>query len=120
MAATDPRLSFLGAESRPGFVVRLVRIGPDDIRPCRSGEWAEALVVVEAGTIELQVASGRRARFGDGALLYLTGLGLTGVRNVGPRSAVLSVVARDRRGTTREPRAAPAAHGPPASPRRRA
>jgi hypothetical protein len=94
MAAPGPRLSFLEARPRPGFAVRLVRIEPGERRPYRPDEWADALILVEAGAIELDTTIRTRVRFCAGAVLRLAGLPVTAVRNRGPQPAILSAVRR--------------------------
>ena len=63
MDGDSERLSFIGRELPQGFVARRVAIGPGCERPYESTEWSDALVVVEAGDLELECIGGTRARF---------------------------------------------------------
>jgi hypothetical protein len=57
-------------------------------------EWADALVLVHRGTVELVGVSGERRRFGPGAMLWLDGVPLQQIGNGGPEPAVLIAIAR--------------------------
>jgi hypothetical protein len=81
----------------PAFRVRTVTVDPD--RPFREVEWADALVLVERGEIELEGVSGARWRFRRGDVLWLSGLPLRALRSSGREPAVL--VAVSRRGAQR-------------------
>jgi hypothetical protein len=96
--ALDPvRLSFLGRRLPPGFVLRVVVIGPGDMRAYEAREWRAALVVVEWGEIVLEPREGDAYRFERGDVLWLQGLALRGLRNPGSEPAVLAAVARRAR-----------------------
>ena len=57
-----------------------------------SPEWANALVVVAHGAIELETAGGESLRLCRGAVLSFRGLRLRSVRNPAPTPAVLVAV----------------------------
>jgi hypothetical protein len=73
-------------------------------RPSGDAEWRDALVIVERGDVELECAAGGRRRFSGGAVLWLEGIDLRMLHNVGDEPAVLLAVSRRR---DEEP------HGPP-------
>jgi hypothetical protein len=60
----EARLSFLGRRVRPPFEVRWISVEPGAERTCDGAEWLGALVVVELGSIEVEVraASGAASR----------------------------------------------------------
>jgi len=88
------RLSFLDGPLPPRFRLRAVTIEPGGTRPYRADEWDDALVVVEAGEIELRCEAGGRRRFGAGAIMWLQGMGLAAMHNPGDVPTVLSAVSR--------------------------
>ena len=94
-------VSLLGCAAPPGMDVRLVSIPREGRLTYEPSQWAGALVIVEAGEIELECRNGAGACFGAGSVLFLEGLGLSAVRNAGDEPALLSAVARTRclRGT---------------------
>ena len=97
MAVGDhERVSFLGRPLPAGFVARSMLIGVGGQVPFDGSEWADALVIVEVGQVELEGVDGSRARFASGAVLYLDRLPLRLLRNPGPTVAVLVGVSRRR------------------------
>ena len=88
------RLSIAGRALPPAFVRREVTLAPGAERAYDAREWADALVVVERGEIELECHAGHLARFRHGDILWLTGLPLRVLRNNGAEPAVLVAVAR--------------------------
>jgi hypothetical protein len=93
--ALDPDwLSFLGRPLAPGFVLRVVVVGPGGWRPYDESEWRHALVVVEWGEIVLEPLAGSSYRFGRGDVLWMWGLALRALRNPGSEPAVLVAVGR--------------------------
>jgi hypothetical protein len=92
----DERVSFLGRPLPAGFVARSLLIGVGGQLPFDSSEWADALVIVEVGQVELEGVDGSRARFASGAVLYLDRLPLRLLRNPGSTVAVLVGVSRVR------------------------
>jgi hypothetical protein len=96
MDGDSERLSFTGRELPHGFAAHHVAIDPGCERPYESTEWSDALVVVEAGELELECIGGTRARFDGGAVLFLDSLPLKVLRNCGRKSLLLIAVSRDR------------------------
>ena len=86
------------------FVRRTVVLEPGTSLPSDDAEWADALVLLVQGDVDLECAAGGRRRFHPGAILWLTGIGLRVLHNVGVDVAVLLAVSR-RRGNQ--------AHAPP-------
>jgi hypothetical protein len=76
------------------FQRRVVRFPSGCSRPYEQAEWADALVIVTAGAVELEGLSGRRWRFPRGAILWLTDLPLRAIHNPGPEEAELTTVSR--------------------------
>jgi len=73
---------------------RTVILQPGDGLDFAAADWADTLVIVEHGELELQCRSGRRARFGAGAVLTLVGLPVRRLRNSGSGPLVLSALTR--------------------------
>ena len=84
----------LGAAA--GFRRRLVLLEPGESRCSGDAEWRDALVVVEQGDVELECAAGGRRRFSGGAVLWLEGIDLRVLHNVGAGPVVLLAVSRRR------------------------
>ena len=78
----------------PLFVVRRVMVGPGRERLYEHGEWADAIVLVRAGEIELECLGGTRSRFGTGSLLCFDSLPLRTLRNAGREPALLIALSR--------------------------
>jgi len=97
---TRPLLPGRGAAFRRRSVV----LEPGQSRPSGDAEWRDALVIVERGDVELECAAGGRRRFSGGAVLWLEGIDLRVLHNVGDEPVVLLAVSRRR---DEEP------HGPP-------
>src|SRR5215217_4651893 len=76
------------------FDRRTVCVPPGSSCPYDASDWEDALVIVVAGTIELEGLSGRRWRFPRGAMLWLTDLPLRALHNPGHEPAELLAVAR--------------------------
>jgi len=87
-------LSFVGRQLPLGFAARQVTIDPGCERRYEPTEWSDALVVLEAGDLELECISGTRARFDGGAVLFLDSLPLRTLRSCGPESVLLTAVTR--------------------------
>lgn len=87
-------VSFLGRPAPPGMDVRLVSIPRHSELAYEPSEWAGALVVVEAGEVELECRGGASACFATGSVLFFEGLGPRAVRNPGEEPALLSAVTR--------------------------
>ncbi len=57
--------------------------------PFVDADWADALVVVASGEVDLYCDQGGSRRFGPGSLLFFVGLGLVDLRNPGVDETVL-------------------------------
>jgi hypothetical protein len=90
-------LSFLGRRLPSWAQLRVVVIPPGCTHPFDPGHWRGALIVVERGTIELELRSGRRLACAQGYIGTLSGLRLRALHNRGDRTAVISAVARSKR-----------------------
>lgn len=78
----------------PQLVRRVVTLAPGERCAYVAEDWADALVVVEDGSIELEAESGDRRSLARGAVLWLVGLPLRALHNVGRHPAVLVAVSR--------------------------
>lgn len=87
-------LSFAGTDVPPGFALRRIVIAPGADLPAGEADWTDALVIVEAGEIEVESAHGARATFLAGDVLCLEQVAPRLVRARGTGNAVLSVVRR--------------------------
>jgi hypothetical protein len=76
------------------FCLREIALAPGAARWYRPREWRDALVMIRAGEIELEDASGAVARFGAGDVLCLAATPLRALRNPGPERAVLLAISR--------------------------
>ena len=90
------RLSFLGRWVPPKFQVRQVVVPPSAERTVQEGEWADALVVVERGEIEIECRNGARRSFGSGDVLCLRRLPVRLLRNRGHGPVLLTAISRRR------------------------
>lgn len=87
------------------FARRVVTLAPGERCPYVAEDWADALVVVEDGSVELECLAGNRLSLARGAVLWLVGLPLRALHNVGRHPAVLVAVSRrlpDRRPPDRD------------------
>jgi len=83
-------------DDRIAFTRRTVVLEPGTSRPSGDAEWRDAIVMVESGDVELECAAGGRRRFAAGAVLWLTGIDLRVLHNVGTGPVVLVAVSRRR------------------------
>jgi hypothetical protein len=90
------RLSFLDRRVPPRFQVRRIAVAPGAERAVQEGEWDDALVVIERGTIELECLNGARRSFGSGDILCLCRLPLRLLRNRGRSPVLVSAISRRR------------------------
>jgi hypothetical protein len=88
------RLSFLGRGIPAAFEVLTVAIPAGSSRAYDQAEWRDAIVVLESGELEIECVRGGRRRFKRGAVMYLVGLPLRTLHNLGPEPAVLVAVSR--------------------------
>jgi quercetin dioxygenase-like cupin family protein len=91
---SNDRLSFLGRDLPPSFVLRVVTLAPHSEQPYREEDWSDAIVIVEQGELELECRAGGRKRFQRGAILWLVGLPLRILRNRGDEPTVIAAVSR--------------------------
>lgn len=80
---------------RPSWVQRrALVIAAGASHPYVPSEWADALVTVERGCVDLIARDGESHRFESGAMLFLAGLSLRGLRNPGREDAELVAISR--------------------------
>jgi hypothetical protein len=72
----------------------VITLAPGTSRPFNTADWADALVVLECGEVELEALSGCRVRLQPGAIFWLAGLPLRWLHNPGRDAAVLIAVSR--------------------------
>jgi hypothetical protein len=72
----------------------LLVVPPDETVEIAPADWADTLVVVISGELEVLCRSGCRARFATGAVLTLAGLSVFALSNPRPRPLVLQAVTR--------------------------
>jgi CheY-like chemotaxis protein len=111
-------LPFLGGGVPAAFELRTVAIPAGASRAYDEAEWEDAIVVLESGELEVECVRGGRRRFERGAVMYLVGLALRTLHNLGPETAVLVAVSR-RAGHPAPAAAEVAGVRPSASPARR-
>ena len=87
----------------PRFRRRTVVLRCGESRPSGDAEGRDAVVVVERGDVELECAAGGRRRFSGGAVLWLAGIDLRTLHNVGDEPVVLLAVSRRRADDTDHP-----------------
>jgi hypothetical protein len=91
------RLTFLGRDVPSAFALQSVTIAAGASLAFDETQWDDALVILEAGALEVECHSGRRRRFAPGAVMVLAGLDLRTLHSVGPDAALLVAVSRRRR-----------------------
>lgn len=89
------RLSLLSRRLSPSFERRLIMLAPGAMREYDVREWGGALIIVEAGEVELESALGGRWRFARGDILWLMGLPLRALHNHGREPVILVAVRRN-------------------------
>jgi hypothetical protein len=92
------------AAPRVAFARRTVVLESGTSRPSDDAEWRDALVLLVQGDVDLECTAGGRRRYHAGAVLWLAGIDLKALHNVGVDPVVLLAVSR-RRGNE--------AHAPP-------
>lgn len=75
---------------------RTVTLQPGDVLAFVAADWADTLVVVERGALEIECLSGRCATFAAGAVLAPIALPVRRLRNPGCEPLVLEAVSRNR------------------------
>jgi hypothetical protein len=86
--------SFLARRPPPVGRVRIVVLRPARSLEYRREHWADALVIVERGTLEVELTSGDRARFGSGAILAFATVEPRRLNNPGACFLVISALTR--------------------------
>jgi hypothetical protein len=109
------RLSFVEGELSPLLVARSFTLAAGCERRYEHSEWADAIVVVHQGEIELECLAGTCARFGTGAVLCFDSLPLRTLRNGGRGPALLIAVSRRAGASLSTSRSAMRAAAPGAS-----
>ena len=87
-------LAFLGTPLPRWVNRREVCIEPGAARPYDEAEWRDALVIVEAGEVTLECTRGGFTSFCGGDILWLVGVPLRTMHNLGPRRVVVVAVSR--------------------------
>jgi hypothetical protein len=87
---------WLPRPGRPEYEQRRLVIAPGAEHPSGADEWADALVVIESGRLEVECLAGARRMFQANALLCLGWLPLRALRNTGAEPAVLVAIRRRR------------------------
>jgi hypothetical protein len=72
----------------------VITLAPGTSRPFDTADWADALVVLECGVVELEALSGCRVRLQPGAIFWLAGLPLRCLHNPGQEPTVLVAISR--------------------------
>src|SRR5688500_17739056 len=84
-----------------GFERWVVTLAPGERRPSGAAEWTGALVMIDAGEVEVACVFGASQSFGVGSLLALSCLPLAALANQGTDEARLVAVRRSRVGSGR-------------------
>lgn len=80
-----------------GFEIRRLSIPPGGERTYDETEWSDAIVVVEQGSVELEMRGGRRGTFVRGDVLHIDALPVRLLRNPGRVPTVLAATSRSHR-----------------------
>jgi hypothetical protein len=81
-------------DAQPLFVARTVTVAAGCELPYERGDWADAIVLVQRGELELECLGGTRACFATGALLCFDCLPLRTMRAAGGAPAHLIAISR--------------------------
>jgi 8-oxo-dGTP pyrophosphatase MutT (NUDIX family) len=73
---------------------RVITLASGEARPYLEADWRDSLVIIERGTIDIECLAGSHRAFGPGDLLWLVGLPLRTLRNLGPGPTVLVAISR--------------------------
>jgi hypothetical protein len=79
-----------------GFERWSVALAPGEARASRAAQWSGALIVVDAGHVEVGCFAGSRATFVAGDVLALSCLPLRWLRNAGPDEARIVAIRRSK------------------------
>ena len=85
------------AEGDGSFECWAVRIGPGEERSVAPEEWADALVLIRAGQLDVQCEEGSHRTFHRGDMLALHWLRACNLANLGAESVELLAVRRSVR-----------------------
>ena len=88
--------SWLPGAGRPDYEQRRLVIAPGTEHASSAAEWADALVLLERGSLEVECLAGARRTFEAEAMLCLDWLPLRALRSTGAEPAVLVAVRRRR------------------------
>lgn len=77
------------------FLTSEVVLHPGIAHAYEPDQWRGALVLVKTGSIELETRSGVRRTFVAGDVVWLAGLPLRFLRNLGPSPAILAARRRE-------------------------
>ncbi|MDQ3811469.1 MAG: hypothetical protein M3336_14380 [Chloroflexota bacterium] len=88
--------SWLPRPGRPQYEQRRLVIAPGAEHPSGADEWADAIVVIESGHVEVECLAGARRMFQANAMVCLDWLPLRALRNTGSEPAVLVAIRRRR------------------------
>jgi hypothetical protein len=90
-------ISFLGRRLPPWIALRVVVLPPGCRHPYDPEHWRGALVVIEYGSIELELRSDRRVYWPQGYIGMFYRLSLRSLYNGGDRTAVITGASRSKR-----------------------
>jgi hypothetical protein len=72
----------------------VIELGPGEQLTRPPDGWPAGLVAVSRGEVELVCRGGAKARFSEGSLVWMRGIGLSAVRNVGDVPVELVALSR--------------------------
>ncbi len=96
----DAEVSFLARPGASNLRRRTILVPPGETLDVHRSDWADTLVVVEVGELDVECHDGTHARFATGAVLVLDLPEPRRLRAATDAPLVLSAVTR-RRGTSR-------------------
>ncbi len=91
------RSALLRHDLPAGFIRWRMALGPGEQRSTEELEWADAIVLIESGVVEVHCRAGGWTTFRAGDLLALSCLPLRAIRNAGQEPAELVAVRRQVR-----------------------
>lgn len=103
MDGTDDALPFVDGPLPRAFIRWVIELGPGHSHAFTRTEWADTLVVVDRGRLQLDCTAGGRRTFPAGSVLWLAALPLRTLRNPDPTPTVLVAVRRRAGRTHRMP-----------------
>ena len=90
----DPDAIFRSDRTIPGCRTSTTTIRAAESVPYHEADWVGTVVVVMSGRLRLECRSGEGCTFGEGAVLFLTGLSLRQITNPGLEPLVLKSIWR--------------------------